>query len=69
GPQGIGALYLRKGTKLGQIIHGVKRVDGLQTGGLSIALIAGFAKAVELGFADLDGSIKQLRELSDYLLA
>ncbi len=68
GPQGIGALYLRKGTKLGQIIHGVKRVDGLQTGGLSIALIAGFAKAVELGFADLDGSIKQLRELSDYLL-
>lgn len=69
GPQGIGALYLRKGTKLGQIIHGVKRVDGLQTGGLSIALIAGFAKAVELGFADLDGSIQQLRELSDYLLA
>lgn len=69
GPQGIGALYTRKGTKLGQLIHGVKRVDGLQTGGLSIALIAGFAKAVELGFADLEGKIKHLRELSDYLYA
>jgi cysteine desulfurase len=68
GPQGIGALYVRKGTRLGQVIHGVKRVDGLQTGALSIALIAGFAKAVELTFADLDGSIRQLRALSDYLL-
>jgi len=67
GPQGIGALYQRKGTKLAQLIHGVKRVDNLQTGGLSIALIAGFAKAVELTFDDLDANLKQLRELSDYL--
>ncbi|MCB5260386.1 MAG: cysteine desulfurase [Candidatus Cloacimonetes bacterium] len=69
GPQGIGALYVRKGTRLGQVIHGVKRVDGLQTGGLSIALIAGFAKAVDLTFTDLEGTIKHLRELSDYLYA
>lgn len=68
GPQGIGALYVRHGTKLGQTIHGVKRVDGLQTGGLSIALIAGFAKAVELCFADLDAEIAHLRTLSNYLL-
>lgn len=69
GPQGIGALYVRKGTRLGQVIHGVKRVDGLQTGGLSIALIAGFPKAVDLTFTDLEGTIKHLRELSDYLYA
>lgn len=68
GPQGVGALYLRKNTKLGQLIHGVKRIDGLQTGGLSIALIAGFAKAAELTFTDLDATISQLRGLSDYLL-
>lgn len=67
GPQGIGALYVRSGTKLGQVIHGVKRVDNLQTGGLSIALIAGFAKAVELTFADFEANIAKLRELSDYL--
>jgi cysteine desulfurase len=68
GPQGIGALYQRSGVKLGQLIHGVKRVDNLQTGGLSIALIAGFAKAVELSFADLPATIKQLRDMSNYLL-
>ena len=67
GPQGIGALYVRKGIRLAQTIHGIKRADNLQPGGLSIALIAGFAKAVELNFADLLGSIRQLRELSDYL--
>ncbi|MDD4310382.1 MAG: aminotransferase class V-fold PLP-dependent enzyme, partial [Candidatus Cloacimonetes bacterium] len=65
GPQGIGALYVRKGTKLSQIIHGVKRIDGLQTGGLSIALIAGFAKAVQLTFADLEANIARLRHLSN----
>jgi len=69
GPQGIGALYVKSGTKLGQLIHGVKRIDGLQTGGLNIALIAGFAKAVEIYFADFDANVAKLRELSDYLLA
>lgn len=67
GPQGIGALYVRKGVRLAQLIHGVKRVDNLQTGGVSLALMAGFAKAVEMTFADLDKTIKELRELSDYL--
>ena len=67
GPQGIGALWVRKGTKLGQVIHGVKRIDPLQTGGLSMAMIAGFAKAVELTFTDFEANIRHLRELSDYL--
>lgn len=68
GPQGIGALYVKKGTRLGQSIHGVQRMDNLQTGGLSMALIAGFAKAVELTFRDLEGNIRYLRELSNYLI-
>lgn len=68
GPQGVGALYVRKGIRLAQLIHGVKRVDNLQTGGISMALMAGFAKAVEITFADLDATIAKLRELSDYLL-
>ncbi|PKN72433.1 MAG: cysteine desulfurase [Candidatus Cloacimonetes bacterium HGW-Cloacimonetes-3] len=69
GPQGVGALYQRSDVKLGQIIHGVKRVDNLQTGGLNIALIAGFAKAVQLTFADLNGTISNLRAMSNYLLS
>ena len=68
GPQGIGALYQRKGIKLGQVQHGVNRMDSLQTGGMSIASIAGFAKAVELVFNDLDANIDKIRKLSDYML-
>ncbi len=68
GPQGIGALYQRKGIVLGQVQHGVNRMDNLQTGGMNIASIAGFAKAVELAFNNLDENIAQIRKLSDYLL-
>ncbi len=68
GPQGIGVLYQRKGIKLGQVQHGVNRMDNLQTGGMNIASIAGFAKAVELAFYDLDANITKIRKLSDYLL-
>jgi len=68
GPQGVGALYLRSGVKLIPTHHGVNRVDNLQTGGISIASLAGFAKAIELTFNDLNKTTSYLRELSDYLL-
>ena len=68
GPQGIGCLFVRKGTKLSQIKHGINRVDALETGGISIASIAGFAKAVELAFQDLDANILKIRTLSNELL-
>ncbi|NLW18845.1 MAG: cysteine desulfurase [Candidatus Cloacimonetes bacterium] len=68
GPQGIGALFVKKGTRMAQLIHGVSRIGSVQPGGVSIALIAGFAKAAEINFADLDATISQLRGLSDYLL-
>jgi cysteine desulfurase len=58
GPQGVGALYVRKGTPMAQVIHGVKRVDGLNTGGINIA-----------GIADFDGNAEYLRKLTDYILA
>lgn len=68
GPQGAGALFVKQGTNLGQLIHGVSRVDNLQTGGVNIALLAGFAKAVELNFTDPQTQIDKLYEFSEYLL-
>lgn len=68
GPQGVGALYVRSGLKLGQVVHGVNRIDELATGGISMAGIAGFAKAVELIFSDLNANVKTIRDLSDYLI-
>jgi cysteine desulfurase len=43
-------------------------LDNHQTGAVSMANIAGFAKAVELTFADFENSANKLRELSNYLL-
>jgi len=68
GPQGSGFLYLRKGMKLNPLIHGVSRLDDLQTGGISVANTAGMAKAIELIFSDFDGYRKYLQKLKDYFL-
>jgi cysteine desulfurase len=68
GPQGVGALYQRKGVVLGSVIHGINRLDNHQTGAVGMANIAGFAKAMELTFSDFDYNVKHLRELSNYLL-
>ena len=68
GPQGVGALYQRKGVVIGPVIHGINRLDNHQTGTVSMANIAGFAKAVELTFDNFDKNVNHLRELSNYLL-
>ena len=68
GPQGVGALYQRSGIILGPVVHGINRMDNHQTGAMNMANIAGFAKAVEITFADFDKNVNHLRELSNYLL-
>ncbi|MBN1327683.1 MAG: cysteine desulfurase [Candidatus Cloacimonetes bacterium] len=68
GPQGVGALYQRNGIQLGAVKHGVVRLDVHETGGISTASIAGFARAVELIFTDFNKYADRIRELSDYLL-
>ncbi|MBC8384828.1 MAG: aminotransferase class V-fold PLP-dependent enzyme, partial [Candidatus Cloacimonetes bacterium] len=68
GPQGVGFLYKRNGVQLAQFKHGVARVDDLETGGISVASISGFSKAIELAFANGSSNIKKIKELSNYLL-
>jgi cysteine desulfurase len=68
GPQGVGALFQRQGIILGPVIHGINRLDNHQTGAVSMANIAGFAKAAEITFADFENNVNKLRELSNYLL-
>ena len=68
GPQGAGALYVKKGTKLAQIKHGITRIDSLDTGGISMAALAGMAKAIEIQFSDLQGNIDYMRSLQNRLL-
>lgn len=47
GPKGIGFLYIRKGLKLKQLIHGGQQEFGLRAGTESVASIVGMAAALK----------------------
>ncbi len=68
GPKGVGAMYVRKGIKIGPTKHGINRLDEFETGGISTAAIAGFAKAVELIFSNFDQYFQHIKDLQKHLL-
>ncbi len=48
GPKGIGAIYIKKGTKIENLLHGGGQERGRRAGTENVPLAVGFAKAVEL---------------------
>ena len=54
GPKGVGALYIRSGTPLGQFLFGGHHQRGLRPGTENVAGIVGFGKAAELAMASLE---------------
>ena len=67
GPKGVGALYIRKGTKIMPHIFGGGQERGRRSGTENIPGIAGLAKAAELGQRNIDTKIKKLTGMRDYL--
>lgn len=66
GPKGVGALYVKKGTRLLPQVFGGGQERGLRSGTESLPLIGAFAKAVEL--APKPGeALGRLRDLQDML--
>jgi cysteine desulfurase len=71
GPKGIGALYVRRRNPRVQLaaqLHGGGHERGMRSGTLYPPQIVGFAKAVELGVADMVTGSQQLLALRDRLL-
>jgi cysteine desulfurase len=69
GPKAIGALFIKSGTKLEPLMHGGAQERNRRGGTESVALAAGFAKAVEMAQASMQQTRAQFTELRSYLLA
>jgi cysteine desulfurase len=67
GPKGVGALYIRKGTRIIPQILGGGHERGMRSGTENIPGIAGLAKAAELGQRNLSDRIRKITEMRDYL--
>ena len=67
GPKGIGALYVRKGTRIAKLFHGGHHERDRRAGTENVPAIVGFGRAAEMARAELDARMIRMRELRDYL--
>ena len=67
GLKGIGALYLKKGIVIDNLIHGGKSTSTYRSGTPSAALIVSFAKALRLIYNNIDEKYNHVLELNKYL--
>jgi len=68
GPKGVGALYVRKGTRLLGLSQGGSHEMKKRAGTENIPGIVGMAKAVELAEQRLEGDTKYLENLRDTMI-
>ena len=68
GPKGIGALYIRKGVRISNYMHGGAQENKKRAGTENTAGIVGFGKAAELARIHLQEHIQHTSSLRDYLI-
>lgn len=68
GPKGIGAMYIKRGTKISNLIHGGAQESKKRAGTENLPGIVGFGKAAELAYEHLDEHINKVSELRNYFI-
>ncbi len=68
GPKGVGALYIRKGVKVGSLIHGGAQERGFRAGTENLPGIVGLGKAVDIAHANLADNAARMTTLRDRLI-
>ena len=69
GPKGVGALYIKSGTKIEPYIFGGGQENGLRSGTENVASVVGFGKACELAKENLGKNILHFKNLRDVLVS
>jgi len=67
GPKGVGALYIRKGTRLVSFMHGGDQERRRRASTENVPGIVGFGKAVELAQQEMSEEVERLTYLRDKL--
>lgn len=67
GPKGVGALYVKSGTKLDKLITGGQQERNRRGGTENVAGIFGMAKALEIALGNMYEEMAKERELRDYM--
>jgi len=68
GPKGVGAMYLRKGVKIENLIHGGGQEKGKRASTENVPGIVGIGKAMEIATEELESEAIRLKGLRDRLL-
>ena len=69
GPKGVGALYVRRGIALTNIIDGGAQERGKRAGTENLPAIVGMAAALEEAIANLDANTEKVTALRDQLIS
>jgi cysteine desulfurase len=68
GPKGVGALYVKKGTRLATFMHGGHQEKGRRAGTTNTPAIVGFGKAAEISMRDNNINNSRIKSLRDYFI-
>lgn len=68
GPKGIGALYIRRGIRIDNLIHGGGQERGRRAGTENIPGVVGLGKAIELATKNIEENRARLTVLRDKLI-
>ena len=69
GPKGIGALYIKKGVKIDNLIHGGGQEKSKRAGTENVPSIIGMAEALRLACLEMEEHNKKLIEYRDKIIA
>jgi cysteine desulfurase len=69
GPKGVGALYIRKGTKLLPFVHGGEQERGRRASTENVPGIVGLGKAVEIARQEMSEETERVTHLRDKLIS